>query len=99
VGHEELDRMSENRIRELGGGSQLLELAAEVRSEELVDGGEHLRTRAVVERGRKRLLDSRTALAEDLDVRVAEAVDGLEVVDGEEELRLGRLQQVDDLRL
>ena len=35
--------MAEDRIGELGRGGELLELAAEVRAEELVDGGEHLR--------------------------------------------------------
>src|SRR4029077_2915416 len=37
VGDEQLDRMAEDGVRELGRGRQLLELAAEVRAEELVD--------------------------------------------------------------
>ena len=35
--------MAEDRIRELRRGSELLELAAEVGAEELVDRREHLR--------------------------------------------------------
>ena len=91
--------MAEDRVGELGRGRELLELAAEVRAEELVDGGEHLRARAVVERERERLPGGLAPLAEDLHVGVAEAVDRLELVADEEELRLRRPQQVDDLGL
>ena len=91
--------MAEDRIGELGRGRELLELAAEVRAEELVDGGEHLGPRAVVERERERLLGGLAPLAEDLHVGVPEAVDRLELVADEEELRLRRPQQVDDLGL
>src|SRR5207302_7437481 len=80
-------------------GCELLELPAEVRAEELVDGGKHLGARAVVERERERLLDGLAPLAEDLHVRMAEAVDRLELVADEEELGLRCPEQVDDLRL
>ncbi len=43
VGDEQLDRMAEHWIRELRRGGELLELPTEVRAEQLVDGGEHLR--------------------------------------------------------
>src|SRR5207244_6087776 len=99
VGHEQLDGMAEDGVRELGGGGELLELAAKMRAEELVDGGEHLRARAVVERERERLSGGLAPLAEDLHVGVAEAVDRLELVADEEELRLGRAQEIHDLRL
>ena len=91
--------MAEHGVRELGRSRKLLELAAEVRSEELVDRGEHLRPRAVVEREREGLPDGFAPFAEDLHVGVAEAVDRLELVADEEELGVGRPQQVDDLGL
>jgi hypothetical protein len=37
VGDEQLDGVAEDRVGELGSGGELLELAAEVRAEELVD--------------------------------------------------------------
>ena len=43
VGHEQLDRLPEDRIRELARRGERLELVAEMRAEEMVDGGEHLR--------------------------------------------------------
>ena len=86
VGDEQLDRVAEDRIGELGRGGERLELVAEVRAEELVDGGEHLRARAVVERQREQLRRLRAPLAEDADVGVAEAVDRLELVADEEHL-------------
>src|SRR5215470_112905 len=91
--------MAEDRIRKLGRGRELLELPAEMRAEELVDGCEHLGTRAVVERERKRLLDGLPPLAEDLHVGMPEPVDRLELVADEEQLRFRRPQQVDDLGL
>ena len=91
--------MAEDRVGKLGRGRELLELPAEVRAEELVDGREHLGPRAVVEREGKRLLDRLAPLAEDLHVGVAEAVDRLELVADEEELRLGCPQEIDDLGL
>jgi aryl carrier-like protein len=99
VGYEQLDRVAEDGIRKLGGGRELLELAAEVRAEQLVDCGQHLRARAVVQRERERLSDRFAPLAEDLHVGVAEAVDGLELVADEEQFRLRGPQQVDDLGL
>ena len=87
VGDEQLDGMAEHRIGELGRRRELLELATEVRAEELVDHGEHLRARPVVERERKRLRGRFAALAEDLHICVAEPVDRLELVADEEELR------------
>src|SRR5215468_161942 len=91
--------MAEDRIGKLGRGRELLELPAEMRAEELVDNGEHLGTRAVVERQGQRLLGGLAPLAEDLDVGVPESVDRLELVADEEELRLRRPEQVDDLGL
>ena len=91
--------MAEDGVGELDRGGQLLELAAEVRAEEVVDRGEHLRPRAVVVREREERLRGRAALAEDRDVGVPEAVDRLELVADEEELRLRRPQQLDDLGL
>ena len=82
--------MTEDGVRELGRAGELLELTAEVRAEELVDRGEHLGARPVVERERERLVDSLAPLAEDLHVGVAEAVDRLELVADEEQLRVGR---------
>ncbi len=99
VGDEQLDRVAEDRVGELGRGGELLELPAEVRTEEVVDRGEHLGARAVVERQRKRSPGGLAPLAEHLDVGVAEAVDRLELVADEEELRLRRTQQVHDLGL
>src|SRR5262249_55603991 len=99
VGDEQLDRMAEDWIGKLGGSRELLELPAEVRAEELVDDGEHLGTRAVVERERERLLDRLAPFAEDLDVGMPEPVDRLELVADEEELSLRRAQEVDELGL
>ena len=99
VGDEQLDRMAEDGVGELERRGQLLELAAEMRAEEVVDGGEHLRPRAVVVREREKRLRGGAALAEDRDVGVPEAVDRLELVADEEELRLRRPQQLDDLGL
>jgi hypothetical protein len=44
--------MAEDRIGELGAGVERLELVPEVRTEELVDRGEHLGAGAVVARER-----------------------------------------------
>src|SRR4029077_3813427 len=89
----------EDGIRELGRPGELLKLTAEVRAEKLVDGGQHLGARPVVERERERLLDGLAALAEDLYVGVAEPVDRLKLVADEEQFGLRRPEQVDDLRL
>ena len=67
----------------------------------MVDRGEHLRPRAVVLGEREHAARLLAPLAEDLDVGVAEAVDGLELVADEEELLPVRAlgEQVDDLAL
>ena len=88
VGHEQLDRLAEDRVGELGRRGERLELVAEVRAEELVDDREHLRARAVVARERQQLRRLRAPLAEDADVGVPEAVDRLELVADEEHLRV-----------
>ncbi len=84
--------MTKNGIGKLDRRRELLELAAEVRAEEVVDRGKHLRPRAVVVREREERLRRRAPLAEDVDVGVPEAVDRLELVADEEELRLRRPQ-------
>ena len=101
VGDEELDRVAEDRIRELAGGGERLVLVAEVGAEELVDRREHLGPRAVVARQREKLRRLLTPLAEHLHVRVTEPVDGLELVAHEEDLFFGRAarEQVDQLAL
>ena len=67
----------------------------------MVHGGEHLGPRAVVERRAAAAAPPPRALAEHLDVGVAEAVDRLELVADEEHvLRAGpAAQQVDDVAL
>ena len=100
VGDEQLDRRAEDRVGELARRVQRLELVAELAGEELVDDGEHLRPRAVVLRQRQHLRRRRAALAEDLHVRVPEAVDRLELVADEEHLRrAGAARRVDQLAL
>ena len=99
VGDEQLDRMPEDRIGELRRGVELLELVAEVRAEQLVHRRQHLRPRAVVQRQRQKLRRLGAPLAEDPDVRVAEAVDRLELVADEEQLGAGPAQQVDEIAL
>ncbi len=92
--------MPEHRIRELGRRGKRLVLVAESASEEEVHGREHLRARAVVGAKREQVRGLCTALAEDLDVGVTEAVDRLELVaDGEDLGQLGMRDQVDDLAL
>ena len=99
VGHEQLDRCPEHRVGELAGRRQRLELLPELGAEEVVDHGEHLGPRAVVARQRQQRLRPRPPLAEDLHVRVAEAVDRLELVPDEEPLGVGPGQQIDELAL
>ena len=91
--------MPEDRIGELRRGVELLELVAEVRAEQLVHRRQHLRPRAVVQRQRQELRRLGAPLAEDPDVRVAEAVDRLELVADEEQLGAGPAQQVDEIAL
>ena len=65
----------------------------------MIDDCEHLRPRAVVARQREQRLGTGAALAEDLHVGVAEAVDRLELVADEEPLRVRPGQEVDQLAL
>ena len=65
----------------------------------MIDDCEHLRPRAVVARQREQRLRPGAALAEDLHVGVAEAVDRLELVADEEPLRVRPGQEVDQLAL
>ena len=88
VGDEQLDRGA-GAVRggcELAGGLKRAEILAEVGGEEVVDDREHLGPRAVVARQRERIAGGAAALAEDLHVGVAEAVDRLELVADKEQL-------------
>ena len=97
VGDEQLDRRAERGILEAPRRGERLERVAEVRGEQVVDHLQHLRPRAVVLGQREDAAGGLAPLAEDLDVRVPEAVDGLELVSHEEQV-LGR-EQVDQLAL
>ena len=99
VGHEQLDRRAEDRIGELAGCRQRLELLSELGAEEMVDDCKQLGPGAVVAGQRQQRLRPRPPLAEDLHVRVAEAVDGLELVPDEEPLGVRPGQQIDELAL
>ena len=65
----------------------------------MVDGGEHLGARAVVERQGQQRVGRLAPLPEDGHVRVPEAVDRLELVTDEEDLGRGAGEQVDELAL
>ena len=99
VGHEQLDRRPEGGIREAARSLERLEAVAEVGREEVIDHVEHLGPRAVVLRQREHAADLLAPLAEDLDVRVPEAVDRLELVADEEDLGVLLGEQVDQLAL
>ena len=99
VGHEQLDRRPEGGIREAARRLERLERVAEVGREEVVDHVEHLGPRAVVLRQREHAADLLAPLAEDLDVRMPEAVDRLELVADEEDLGVLVREQVDELAL
>ena len=100
VRHQELDRVAEHGIGELRGSGERLILVAEDVTEEAVHRGEHLRARPVVLRQREHALRLLPALAEDLDVRVPEAVDRLELVAHREDLGEIRMcDQIDELAL
>ena len=99
VGHEQLDRRPEGGIREAARRLERLERVAEVGGEEVVDHVEHLGPRAVVLGQREHAADLLAPLAEDLDVRVPEAVDRLELVADEEDLGVLVREQVDELAL
>ena len=97
VGDEQLDGRPEGGVGKAARGRERLERVAEVGREEVVDDVEHLGPRAVVLGQREDAARGLTPLSEDVDVRVPEAVDGLELVADEEEI-LGR-EQVDQLAL
>jgi hypothetical protein len=97
VGDEQLDRRREQRVGEAAGRLERLEARAELGTEELVHDREHLRARAVVLRQREHARARIAPLAEHLDVRVAEAVDRLELVADEEELLAAH--ELDELAL
>src|SRR5204863_3495228 len=99
VRHEQLDGWPERRIREAPRRGQRLERLAEVGREEVVDHIENLGPRAVVLRQGQHAADLPAPLAEDLDVRVSEAVDRLELVAHEEELAVVPREQIDELAL
>ena len=78
---------AEDRIGKIAGRRQRLELVAEVGAEEVVHDREHLRPRAVVHRQRQHASPACARRSrKTCDVRVAEAVDRLELVADEEEL-------------
>ena len=93
VGDEELDRMAEDRVRELGGRGERLEVVPERPGEQVVHGGEHLRARPVVAPQAQEIRRLLAALPEDLDVRVPEAVDRLELVADREHLGRVRMRR------
>ena len=101
VGDEQLDRRAEDGIGELARRGERLELGTEVGAEEVVDDREHLGPRAVIPRQRQQRRGPLAPLAKDGDVRVAEAVDRLELVTDEEELARSRVarQQIDNITL
>ncbi len=92
--------MPEHGVGELGGCRERLVVVAERVPEEVVHGREHLRPRAVVAREREQVLRLLAALAEDLEIRVAEPVDRLELVADGEDLGVIRVRdEVDQLAL
>jgi hypothetical protein len=99
VGHEQLDRRAEHRVREITRGGEGLELLPEPGAEEMVDHGEQLGPRAVVAGEREQRLGLRTTLTENLYIRMAEAVDRLELVPDEEPLGVRAGQQVHEFAL
>ena len=99
VGDEQLDGRAERGVREASRGRERVERLAEVGSEQVVDHVEDLGTRAVVLRQRQHAARLLAPLAEDLDVRVPEAVDRLELVPDEEQLAVLAGEEVDQLAL
>ena len=93
--------MAKDRVGELAGCRERLELVAEVGAEEVVDRREHLRPGAVVAREREQLRRPLAALPEHLHVGVPEPVDRLELVADEEDLLLDRpaRQRIHELAL
>jgi len=99
VGHEQLDGGPERRVGEAARGVERLEGLAEVRCEQVVDHVEHLGARAVVLGQREHAADLLAPLAEDLDVGVPEAIDRLELVADEEQLRVLACEKIHELAL
>jgi hypothetical protein len=97
VGHEQLDGGPERGILEPACRREGPERVTEVGREEVVDHLEHLRARAVVLGQGEHAAGGFAPLAEDLDVRVPEPVDRLELVADEEQVLRGK--QVDQLAL
>src|SRR6185312_6465939 len=93
VGDEQLEGARERRLGCAAGRLEPLELVAELRAEELVDRGEHLWPRAMVEGQRKDGLGGVAPLAEHGDVRVAEPVDRLELVPDHEQVAARSLRE------
>ena len=90
VRDEQLDRRAERRVLEPARGGERLERIAEVGREEVVDDLQHLGARAVVLGEREHAARGLAALAEDLHVSVAEAVDRLELIPDKKEIGLNR---------
>jgi hypothetical protein len=101
VGNEQLDRVSEHRLIERPSRCERLELLAERRGEQVVDGVQHRAARPVVPGQREDVRGRRASFAERRDIRMAEAVDRLELVPDVEHLRVGAIadDEVDDLAL
>ena len=97
VGDEQLNGGPEDRVGEAACRDERLVLRPELGAEEMVDDIENLRPGAVVLRQREHARTRCPALAEDLDVRVAETVDRLELVADEEDF-LAR-DEIDQLAL
>ena len=92
--------MPEHGIGELGRRRERLVVVAERVAEEVVHRLEHLRSRAVVARKCEQGGRLRTPLAEDLEIRVPEAVDRLELVAYGEDLgEITVRDEVDELAL
>ena len=90
----------EHRVAVPGRRLERLEALAELTGEELVDRGEHLGPRAVVQGQRQHLRRRVAPVAKHLDVGVPEAVDRLELVADEEQLLRGPgAQEIDEVRL
>ncbi len=100
VGDEQLDRMPEHGIGELARGGERLVAVAELLAEDVVHGGQHLRSGAVVLGQREPLRRRPAPVTEHADVGMPEAVDRLELVaDVEHLLRRPGREQVDQLAL
>ena len=100
VRHEKLEGCPEHRVAVPCCRCQGLEALAELLREQLVDRGEHLGPRAVVRGQGQNLRRGLAPVAEHRDVRMAKAVDGLELVADEEQLLRGSgAEEVDQVGL